>query len=83
MAFLFERVPRRVGESSGKVRNYSGGVLVRKKDEDLKIYRVTVQVSKKEKEKLFILANEKGMSVSDYIRVYCIHEPYNKFFGGK
>ncbi|WP_294131740.1 plasmid mobilization protein [uncultured Clostridium sp.] len=56
---------------------------MRKREEDLKTYRVTVQVSKKEKEKLFMLAEEKGMSVSDYIRVYCIHEPYNNFFGGK
>ena len=56
---------------------------MRKREEDLKIYRVTVQVSKKEKEKLSMLAEEKGMSVSDYIRVYCIHEPHNNFFGGK
>ena len=56
---------------------------MRKREEDLKTYRVTVQVSKKEKEKLSMLAEEKGMSVSDDIRVYCIHEPYNNFFGGK
>ena len=56
---------------------------MRKREEDLKTYRVTVQLSKKEKEKLSMLAEEKGMSVSDYIRVYCIHEPYNNFFGGK
>ena len=60
-----------------------GGLKLRKREEDLKTYRVTVQVSKKEKEKLSRLAAEKGMSVSDYIRVYCIHEPYNNFFGGK
>ena len=56
---------------------------MRKKEEDLKSYRVTVQVSKKEKEKLSKLAIAKGMSVSDYVRVYCIHEPYNQFFGGR
>ena len=54
---------------------------MRKREEDLKTYRSTVQVSKKEKEKLSMLANKKGMSVSDYIRVYCIHQPYNEFFG--
>ena len=54
---------------------------MRKREEDLKTYRVTVQVSKKEKEKLSKLAIAKGMSVSDYIRVYCIHQPYNEFFG--
>lgn len=64
-------------------RDNLGGIKVKKREEDLKTYRVTVQVSKKEKEKLSILANEKGMSVSDYIRVYCIHQPYNEFFGGR
>ena len=56
---------------------------MRKREEDLKTYKFNLHVSKKEKEKLFMLAEEKGMSVSDYIRVYCIHEPYNNFFGGK
>ena len=54
---------------------------MRKREEDLKTYRINVQVSKKEKENLYIIANKKGMSVSDYIRVYCIHQPYNEFFG--
>ena len=56
---------------------------MKKREEDLKTYRVTVQVSKKEKEKLYRHKKKKGMSVSDYIRVYCIHQPYNEFFGGR
>ena len=53
---------------------------MKKSEEDLKVYRVTVQVSKREKEKLQLIASKKGMSVSDYIRVYCIHEPYENFW---
>ena len=83
MAFFLGRVSRRVGESLEIVRNYLGGFFMRKREEDLKNERVTVQVSKKEKERLSILASEKGMSVSDYIRVYCIYKPYNDFFGGR
>lgn len=52
----------------------------RKNEEDLKVNRVTVQVSAKEKEKLVMLAKSRGMSVSDYIRYFCIHKPFvNKF----
>lgn len=52
----------------------------RKEEEDLKIYRLTVQVSKREKEKLMLLAKNRGMSVSDYVRYFCIHKPFmNKF----
>ncbi len=56
---------------------------MKKREEDLKNIRVTVQVSKKEKEKLSILATEKGLSISDYIRVYCIYKPYTEFWGGR
>ena len=52
----------------------------RKSEEELKIHRITVQVSAKEKEKLRTLANSRGMSISDYIRYFCIHKPFaNKF----
>lgn len=52
----------------------------RKSEEELKIHRITVQVSAKEKEKLRALANSRGMSISDYIRYFCIHKPFaNRF----
>ena len=52
----------------------------RKSEEELKIHRITVQVSAKEKEKLRTLANSRGMSISDYIRYFCIHKPFaNRF----
>ena len=52
----------------------------RKEEEDLKIYRLTVQISKREKEKLMLLAKNRGMSVSDYVRYFYIHKPFmNKF----
>lgn len=58
-------------------------ILGRKDEEDLKIYRLTVQVSKREKEKLIILAKNRGMSVSDYVRYYCIHKPFMNRFEGE
>ena len=52
----------------------------RKSEDELKIYRLTVQVSKREKEKIIQLAKSRGMSVSDYVRYFCIHKPFaNKF----
>ncbi len=52
----------------------------RKSEEELKVHRITVQVSAKEKEKLRVLANSRGMSISDYIRYFCIHKPFaNRF----
>ena len=55
-------------------------ILGRKSEEELKIYRLTVQVSKREKEKIIQLAKSRGMSVSDYVRYFCIHKPFaNKF----
>lgn len=52
----------------------------RKSEEDLKVNRITVQVSEKEKEKLIILARSRGMSISDYVRYFCIHKPFiNRF----
>lgn len=55
-------------------------ILGRKSEDELKIYRLTVQVSKREKEKIIQLAKSRGMSVSDYIRYFCIHKPFaNRF----
>ena len=51
-------------------------ILGRKSEDELKIYRLTVQVSKKEKEKIIQLAKSRGMSVSDYVRYFCIHKPF-------
>lgn len=52
----------------------------RKSEEDLKVNRITVQVSAKEKEKLIILARSRGMNISDYVRYFCIHKPFiNRF----
>ena len=52
----------------------------RKSEEDLKVNRITVQVSAKEKEKLIILARSRGMGISDYVRYFCIHKPFiNRF----
>ena len=52
----------------------------RKSEEDLKVNRITVQVSAKEKEKLIILARSRGMSIIDYVRYFCIHKPFiNRF----
>lgn len=52
----------------------------RKSEEELKVHRITVQVSAKEKEKLRVLANSRGMSISDYIRYFCIHKPFANIF---
>ena len=57
-------------------------IVGRKDEEELKVCRLTVQVSKREKEKLILLAKARGMSVSDYVRYFCIHKPFiNRFEG--
>lgn len=56
-------------------------ILGRKDEEELKVCRLTVQVSKREKEKLILLAKARGMSVSDYVRYFCIHKPFVNKFG--
>lgn len=58
-------------------------IVGRKDEEDLKIYRLNIQVSKREKEKVQALAKNKGMSVSDYVRYYCIHKPFTSKFDGE
>ena len=57
-------------------------ILGRKSEDELKIYRLTVQVSKREKEKIIQLAKSRGMSVSDYVRYFCIHKPFQNRFEG-
>lgn len=54
----------------------------RKSEEELKVYRITIQVSAREKEKLKFLANNRGMSISDYVRYFCIHKPFQNRFEG-
>lgn len=54
----------------------------RKKASDVKGERVTVQVTEREKEILYALSKRNGQTVSEYIRVHCIWEPYNNLTGG-
>lgn len=54
----------------------------RKKEEELRVERVTVQVSVKEKELIEERAKAEGLNVSDYIRMNCIYKKYNQIFGG-
>lgn len=54
----------------------------RKKEEALRVERVTVQVSAREKELIEELAKAEGLNVSDYIRSICIYKKYNQIFGG-
>lgn len=54
----------------------------RKEEKDLRVERVTIQVSAKEKELIGQLAKEQGLNISDYIRLVCIYKKYNDIFGG-
>lgn len=49
----------------------------RKREEDLRCKRITVQVSAREKDKLRELADNEGLDISDYIRLKCIYIPFN------
>lgn len=49
-------------------------------EEERKDYRVTIQVSAREKKILKMLANQEGLNVSDYIRRISLYLPYNKMF---
>ncbi|MBC5628852.1 hypothetical protein H8S20_08110 [Clostridium sp. NSJ-6] len=70
-----------VKNSDKRLVNYR--VIERRKNiNDLQCERATVQVSIREKEILKLLAKKEGLRVSDYIRVKCIWEPYNKLTGG-
>lgn len=50
-------------------------------ENDLKEYRITVQVSEKEKEKLKLLAKKEGLTVSMYLRKIAIYDRWEKLFG--
>lgn len=52
----------------------------RKRVSDLKTERITVQVSIREKEIIEARADKSGLNVSDYIRIHCIHKPYDELF---
>lgn len=54
----------------------------RKKESEMKSERVTVQISKREKKILTLLADRNGQTISQYIRTNCIHKPYNELTGG-
>lgn len=54
----------------------------RKPVEELKNVRVTIQVSKREKEILTLLAKRNGQTISNYLRNECIWKPYNELTGG-
>ena len=43
---------------------------------DLKEYRITIQVSEKEKEKLKILAKKEGLTISTYLRKIAMQSYY-------
>ena len=47
---------------------------------DLKEYRITIQVSEKEKEKLKILAKKEGLTISTYLRKIAIYDKWREFF---
>ena len=53
----------------------------RKKEEDLRIYRVVVHVTKSEKIFIKKLAKSNGMDTSSFIRCLCLYQ-YNKMAGG-
>ena len=54
----------------------------RKREEELKQKRITVQVSTKEKEMLYELAQREHMTVGAFIRKICIYDKYNEIFRG-
>lgn len=65
---------------SVNIRNGITYANARKNDEERREFRTTVQVTKKEKEILKILASRQGLSVSDYIRKIALYDPYNEIF---
>lgn len=68
------------GQSYGSNHGANYG---RKAEEELKNVRVTIQVSKREKEILTLLAKRNGQTVSEYLRSECIWKPYNRLTGGQ
>lgn len=53
----------------------------RKKEEDLRVEKVVVHVTKTEKELIKELAKQNGMDMSSFIRCLCLYQ-YNKMAGG-
>ncbi|MGL5087581.1 MAG: plasmid mobilization protein [Clostridium sp.] len=51
----------------------------RKQESELKVKRVTIQVTEREKEIIQALAEEEGSTVSDYIRRITIYRQLDKF----
>lgn len=54
----------------------------RKREEELKQKRITVQVSKREKEIITELAEREHMTIGAFIRKICIYDKYNEIFRG-
>ena len=54
----------------------------RKREEELKQKRITVQVSQKEKEILLELAEREHMTIGAFIRKICIYDKYEEIFRG-
>ena len=54
----------------------------RKREEELKQKRITVQVSKREKEIMTELAEREHMTIGAFIRKICIYDKYEEIFRG-
>lgn len=54
----------------------------RKEESELKVKRVTIQLTEKEKEIIQQLAQQEGTTVSDYIRRVTIYQQINKLIIG-
>lgn len=55
-------------------------MLGRKQEDEYRKERVTIQVTSKEKEIIFALAKQNGMTVGAYIRKICLYDKWNKAF---
>ena len=54
----------------------------RKREEELKQKRITVQVSKREKEIITERAEREHMTIGAFIRKICIYDKYDEIFRG-
>ena len=54
----------------------------KKREEELKQKRITVQVSKREKEIITELAEREHMTIGAFIRKICIYDKYEEIFRG-
>ena len=55
----------------------------RKREEDLKIDKIVVHVTLKEKKLIEAMAEKRGMEVAPYVRAICIYDKWNQMFGGQ